>query len=91
MAAGQGARSADIDACLDGLASKFRLDGGRLYLVGGAWRALTKAHMERIDYPMRVLHEYALSAREALELADWAASPPGVFARLSGISSSACS
>jgi exopolyphosphatase/guanosine-5'-triphosphate,3'-diphosphate pyrophosphatase len=35
---------------------------------------------------MRVLHEYALSASEALELADWAASPPGVFARLSGIS-----
>jgi exopolyphosphatase/guanosine-5'-triphosphate,3'-diphosphate pyrophosphatase len=86
MAAGKGARSDEIDACLGELASRFRLDGGRLYLVGGAWRALAKVHMERIDYPMRVLHEYALSASEALELADWAASPPGVFARLSGIS-----
>ncbi len=90
MAAGQGggASAADIDACLGGLASRFRLDGGRLYLVGGAWRALTRAHMERIDYPLRVLHEYTLSADHALELADWAESPPGVFARLSGISAS---
>jgi exopolyphosphatase/guanosine-5'-triphosphate,3'-diphosphate pyrophosphatase len=86
MAAGQGRRGADIDACLGDLASRFRLDGGRLYLVGGAWRALAKVHMERINYPMRVLHEYVLPAKEALELAEWAAVPPGVFARLSGIS-----
>jgi len=90
MAAGQGASvDADIDACFGGLVDRFRVDGGRLYLVGGAWRALARAQMQRINYPLRVLHEYTLNAKEALNLADWAAaSAPGDFAQMSGISSS---
>jgi exopolyphosphatase/guanosine-5'-triphosphate,3'-diphosphate pyrophosphatase len=87
MAAAPGDGSgADIDACLSGLADRFRLDGGRIYLVGGSWRALARAHMERIDYPLRVLHEYTLSAAQALELADWAAAPASLT--ISGISPS---
>ncbi len=86
LMAGQGN---GIEVCLNRLAGDFQLDGGRLYLVGGAWRALTRVHMEQIDYPLRVLHEYMLSAKQALELADWAAaSAPGVFLGASGISKS---
>lgn len=90
LAAGRGGSlAAEIDTCLGGLTDQFGLDGGRLYLVGGAWRALARAHMQRIGYPLRVLHEYTLTASQALKLADWAAKyPPGKFARMSGISSS---
>ena len=90
MAIGPGAvLDAEIDACLGRLTDRFGLDGGRLYLVGGAWRALARAHMQRIDYPLRVLHEYTLTAKKALKLADWAAKcAPGDFARMGGISSS---
>jgi len=89
-AAGRGeASGADIAACLSSLSGRFRLDGGRLYLVGGAWRSLARAHMERIDYPLRVLHEYTLPAGQALELADWAvATAPAAFAGLPGLSHS---
>jgi len=70
------ARGANVDAeisrYLDTLAESYRLDGGRLYLVGGAWRALARAQMVRTDYPLRVLHEYRLDAADALALADWA-------------------
>lgn len=78
----------EIDACLASLADRFRLDGGRLYLVGGAWRSMARAHMERIDYPLRVLHEYTLSSDKALEMAGWAVSPSGILARMSGVSAS---
>lgn len=79
---------AEIDACLGGLTDRFGLDGGRLYLVGGAWRALARAHMQRVNYPLRVLHEYTLTAKKARKLADWAAEcAPDAFAQMSGISS----
>jgi exopolyphosphatase/guanosine-5'-triphosphate,3'-diphosphate pyrophosphatase len=89
-AKGQGdASGADITACLSPLSGGFRLDGGRLYLVGGAWRALARVHMERIDYPLRVLHEYTLPATQALELADWAAATaPEAMVGLPGLSDS---
>lgn len=73
-------RGADIDAeigrYLGTLVDSFRLDGGRLYLVGGAWRALARAQMIRTDYPLRVLHEYRIRASEGLDLARWAAETP---------------
>jgi exopolyphosphatase/guanosine-5'-triphosphate,3'-diphosphate pyrophosphatase len=31
-----------------------------LYLVGGSWRCLAKAHMILTDYPLKVTHEYLL-------------------------------
>ena len=31
-----------------------------LYLVGGSWRALARLHMTLSDYPLRVLHHYAM-------------------------------
>ena len=36
----------------------------QLYLVGGTWRALAKAHMARTLYPLNVVHRYAVSAKK---------------------------
>ncbi|MCY4255415.1 MAG: Ppx/GppA family phosphatase [Gammaproteobacteria bacterium] len=36
-----------------------------LYLVGGAWRALARLHMDETGYPLHVIHHYALDARAA--------------------------
>ena len=60
-----------IARVLTPLAPDFGLDGGRLYLVGGAWRALARVSMARRDYSMRVVHEYTMVPEEALETARW--------------------
>jgi exopolyphosphatase / guanosine-5'-triphosphate,3'-diphosphate pyrophosphatase len=36
------------------------------YAVGGAWRAIARLHMEEVDYPLRVMHGYAMRAEEAI-------------------------
>ena len=38
--------------------------GKRLFLVGGSWRAIAKLDMVRKDYPLTVLHEYRMTARD---------------------------
>ena len=43
--------------------------GGRFYMVGGAWRALAKLHMELTEYPLNQLHAYALDGRAIEHLA----------------------
>lgn len=51
-------------------------EGGRLFLVGGAWRAFARIDMERRQWPLTVIHEYradmeAVSATRAyVEAAD---------------------
>lgn len=40
-----------------------------LYAVGGAWRSLAQVHMAMGDYPLRVVHQYAMSAADALDVA----------------------
>lgn len=62
---------------LGAAAGPFALNGGRLILVGGAWRALAKAHMSRADYPFHVLQGYEIEAGEAAELCDWAIATEG--------------
>jgi exopolyphosphatase / guanosine-5'-triphosphate,3'-diphosphate pyrophosphatase len=42
-------------------------DGRTLYAVGGTWRALARLHMWQTGYPFHVMHNYRISAREALE------------------------
>lgn len=37
------------------------------FAVGGTWRALARLHMEQTNYPLRVMHGYAISTREAIE------------------------
>lgn len=49
------------------------LDGeDNLYLVGGAWRNLASVYQQRINYPMRTLQGYKLSAETAETLGHWA-------------------
>jgi exopolyphosphatase/guanosine-5'-triphosphate,3'-diphosphate pyrophosphatase len=39
--------------------------GKTLYLVGGAWRAIARLHMEQTHYPLHIIHEYTLARRPA--------------------------
>jgi exopolyphosphatase/guanosine-5'-triphosphate,3'-diphosphate pyrophosphatase len=37
------------------------------YAVGGTWRAISRLHMQRKDYPLHVTHGYEIEAREAID------------------------
>ena len=40
--------------------------GGRaLYLVGGAWRAIARLHIEQTRYPLHIIHQYTIARRPA--------------------------
>lgn len=43
-------------------------DAKTLYVVGGAWRSLALVHMKLRGYPLRILHNYRMSRKEALTL-----------------------
>jgi len=43
--------------------------GRDLYLVGGAWRALARIHMEQTGYPLAIVHHYTIGREEARDLA----------------------
>jgi len=63
--------------------------GDTFYAVGGAWRAFANLSMAMKTYPLRLLHEYALSREEVAETARFAmgqsegslASVPGVASK----------
>ncbi|MBT5944656.1 MAG: Ppx/GppA family phosphatase, partial [Rhodospirillaceae bacterium] len=46
------------------------LDGGAIYAVGGAWRALARLHMVQTKYPLRVIHNYQMSGRDTADFCD---------------------
>jgi exopolyphosphatase/guanosine-5'-triphosphate,3'-diphosphate pyrophosphatase len=58
-----------VENALDKVKMLRRGEGRTLYAVGGAWRALARLHMWQTGYPFHVMHNYRLSAREALEFA----------------------
>ncbi|MBV9331319.1 MAG: Ppx/GppA family phosphatase [Alphaproteobacteria bacterium] len=39
--------------------------GKKLYLVGGAARAIARLHMEHTEYPLHIIHRYTIARREA--------------------------
>ena len=45
--------------------------GKTLYLVGGAFRALARLQMARINYPLKIVHQYTLSWQEACDMVEW--------------------
>lgn len=47
-----------------------------LYLVGGAFRNLAKIHMDRKNYPLKVIHHYNIKATEFLNTVDMIAKMP---------------
>ncbi len=79
-----------IDAALKETRKPFKQAGSTFYAVGGAWRAFAQLALALDeDYPLRLLHQYTLSAREVENVAAFAlsqseaslASIPGVSAR----------
>lgn len=40
------------------------LEGRTFYAVGGTWRSLVKLHMALSDYPLSIVHQYAVGAEE---------------------------
>jgi exopolyphosphatase/guanosine-5'-triphosphate,3'-diphosphate pyrophosphatase len=39
--------------------------GKALYLVGGAWRAIARLHMEQARYPLHIIHQYTITRAQA--------------------------
>jgi exopolyphosphatase/guanosine-5'-triphosphate,3'-diphosphate pyrophosphatase len=56
-----------IEAELGPVASRFR--SREFHAVGGAWRNLALLHMEMVNYPLRVAHQYEMSRADAVEVA----------------------
>ncbi len=61
------------------------LAGRDLYLVGGAWRALARAHMAQTGYPLAIVHHYTISRDAAWGLAEMAGGPRRMLERLAGV------
>ncbi len=43
----------------------------RLFLVGGSWRAIARLDMERVGYPLKVLHGYEPPIPQLLDTLKW--------------------
>ena len=48
---------------------KDRFSGGQFHAVGGAWRNLALIWMQKQNYPLHVIQQFELPAREALSIA----------------------
>jgi exopolyphosphatase/guanosine-5'-triphosphate,3'-diphosphate pyrophosphatase len=70
---GKKGRKAYIDTTLDGLRDVMGKQKNRLFLVGGSWRAIARIDMERRGYPLRVLHEYRMTAKAIRDTAKYIA------------------
>ncbi len=51
----------------DGLPQVEAMKGRNFYAVGGTWRALAKLHQRQGNYPLSVMHGYAMPARDAAD------------------------
>jgi exopolyphosphatase/guanosine-5'-triphosphate,3'-diphosphate pyrophosphatase len=58
-----------IDQALSGVKWLQAYRGRTFFPVGGAWRAFARLHMEQVNYPLHVIHEYRISGREGREMA----------------------
>ncbi|MFN4057537.1 MAG: Ppx/GppA family phosphatase [Roseinatronobacter sp.] len=62
---------AHIDTVLKGLRDQIGDHHDALYLVGGSWRAIARLDMERRNYPLKVLHEYAMTPKAIRKTLSW--------------------
>ncbi len=56
---------------LNNIKERLKRKNKSIFLVGGAWRALAKIDMELRGYPLKILHEYRLRAKEMKDTASW--------------------
>ena len=76
-----------IGDILKGLRDEVGSHHDALYLVGGSWRAIARLDMERRGYPLKVLHEYAMTPKTIRKTIDWIATQSeSDLRRISGIS-----
>jgi exopolyphosphatase / guanosine-5'-triphosphate,3'-diphosphate pyrophosphatase len=62
---------AHIGGILTGLRDQIGDHHDALYLVGGSWRAIARLDMERRNYPLKVLHEYAMTPKAIRKTLEW--------------------
>jgi len=60
---GRRGRKDHIKQVITELSDKMGQQPDRLFLVGGSWRAIARIDMERRGYPLKVLHEYRMTAQ----------------------------
>ena len=86
---GKKGRRAFINETLDALHAEMGSQRNRLFLVGGSWRAIARIDMERRGYPLKVLHEYRMTATSVRDTATYIAEQdPEVLRARCGVSAS---
>ena len=60
---GRKGRRAFIKEQIAQMAEEMGAQRDRLFLVGGSWRAIARIDMDRLNYPLHVLHEYRMSTK----------------------------
>ena len=66
---GRRGRKAHIKTVVEDLATRMGPQRDRLFLVGGSWRAIARIDMTRRGYPLKVLHEYRMTAKSVRDTA----------------------
>ena len=88
MKGGKKAIKAHVREIIEGLAQELPPKGGRLFLVGGSWRAVARINMARTNYPLTVLHEYRMDRKSVLATSEWIKTQvPGELRAQTGTSS----
>lgn len=64
ISGGRRGREAHIKQVITGLSETMGQQRDRLFLVGGSWRAIARVDMARRGYPLKVLHEYRMTAKD---------------------------
>ena len=59
-----------LNGALAGVPWLERARGRDLFLVGGAWRSFARLHMARHDYPLSIVHQYAIPTDSGLKTAE---------------------
>ena len=68
---GKKGRKELIDSTLARMEDAMGAQPNRLFLVGGSWRAFARIDMDRRSYPLNVLHEYRMTARDVRATAEY--------------------
>ena len=68
---GKAGLKAHIRDIMRDLAARMGTGHDRIYLVGGSWRAIARLDMERVKYPMTVLHEYRMTPEAVADTVAW--------------------
>jgi exopolyphosphatase / guanosine-5'-triphosphate,3'-diphosphate pyrophosphatase len=59
-----------VDEQISRIAWRGKGRGRHFYAVGGTWRAIARLHMSEKDYPLHVMHGYAMPAKEAIDFCE---------------------